>query len=244
MKQVRATGVKFKRAGKVYDFLSGGFGEKPGDLVVIEAEKGEDLATVSVAERVINVDDRQEMKKVLRVATEKDLDAVKANKLEEMSAFKVCSEFVEKHGLQMKLLLAEYSLDRGKLTFYYTADNRVDFRQLVKDLARVYRTRIEMRQIGVRDATKILGGFGICGRELCCASFLRKFDNISIKSAKGQNISMNPSKISGICGRLMCCLVYEKGCGGGVCGKELAQTDTGIEVIGEIIVEDKAEGEL
>ena len=244
MKQIRATGVKFKRAGKVYDFLSGGFGEKPGDQVVIEAEKGEDIATVAVAERVINLDDKQEMKKILRIATEKDMEAVQNNKQEEADAFKACSELVEKHRLQMKLLVAEYSLDRGKLTFYYTAENRVDFRQLVKDLARIYRTRIEMRQIGVRDATKILGGFGICGRELCCASFLRKFDNISIKSAKGQNISMNPSKISGICGRLMCCLVYEKGCCGNAWNKEVAQTDTGIEEIGEIVVEDKAEGEL
>ena len=243
MKEVRATGVKFKQAGKIYDFLSGGFAEKAGDLVVIEAEKGEDIATVAVSERVISVDDNLEMKRVIRVATETDRDAVKANRSDEAAAFKVCLEQIENHGLQMKLLLAEYSLDRSKLTFYYTAENRVDFRQLVKDLARIYRTRIEMRQIGVRDATKMLGGFGICGRELCCATFLRKFDNISIKSAKGQNVNMNPSKISGICGRLICCLVFDKCCGKDESGGK-EQTGINIEEIGEIIIEDKAEGEL
>jgi cell fate regulator YaaT (PSP1 superfamily) len=135
-----------------------------------------------------------------------------ANNADAVTALKFCAELAAKHDLQMKLILAEYSLDRNKLTFFYTAENRVDFRQLVKDLAKQYRTRIEMRQIGVRDATKVLGGFGVCGRELCCASFLKRFDNISIKTVKGQNAAINPNKISGICGRLMCCLVYEKGC--------------------------------
>ena len=209
MKEVKATGVKFKRAGKIYEFLAGGFGEKAGDFVVIESEKGEDLVVVVHPESVIKVDNKQEMKRVLRLATEKDLKTKEANKKEEAEALATCLKYAEKLGLSMKLLLAEYCLDKGKLTFYYTAENRVDFRQLVKDLARIYRTRIEMRQIGVRDATKILGGFGLCGRELCCASFLRKFDNISIKTAKGQNGGMNPTKISGICGRLLCCLVYE-----------------------------------
>ncbi|MDR0453909.1 MAG: hypothetical protein LBH05_03755 [Deferribacteraceae bacterium] len=242
IKEVRATGVKFKRAGKIYDYLSGGLCEKVGDIIVIEAEKGEDLATVAVPERVINVDEAQEMKKIVRIATEKDMETAKANRQEEDGAFKICAELIEKHELQMKLLLAEYSLDRGKLTFYYTAENRVDFRQLVKNLAKIYRTRIEMRQIGVRDATKMLGGFGICGRELCCATFLRKFDNISIKSAKDQNVSINPSKISGICGRLICCLVYDKT--NDQINSENAQTGINIEDIGEIVIGDKAEGDL
>lgn len=238
MKTVRATGVKFKRASKIYDFLSADLGEKAGDLVVIEAEKGEDLAYVVYPEREIKVDDNQAMKKIIRIADEKDREKKCANCSEEKEALDVCSELVGKHGLQMKLLIAEYSLDRTKLTFYYTADNRVDFRQLVKDLARVYRTRIEMRQIGVRDATKILGGFGICGRELCCASFLRKFDNISIKTAKGHNSAMNPSKISGICGRLMCCLVFEKGTA--ALPQEIAE-ETGISAI---VVEEGTEPEI
>lgn len=241
MKEVSATGVKFKRAGKIYEFLSGGFGEKHGDWVVIETEKGEDLAMVMYPERVISVDKPQDMKKVIRLATDSDIKAKHANKEEEEACLKHCRELAEKHDLSMKLLLAEYSLDKCKLTFYYTADSRVDFRQLVKDLARAYRARIEMRQIGVRDATKILGGFGICGRELCCASFLRKFDNISIKTAKGQNGSMNPSKISGICGRLMCCLVYEKGCMQNI--TEVTENGDVIK-IDTIVVEENAEGEL
>jgi cell fate regulator YaaT (PSP1 superfamily) len=241
VKELQLTGVKFKRAGKIYDFLSGGFGEKAGDLVVIEAEKGEDIATVAVPERTVKIDKDNGMKRVLRIATEQDLKNRCANKVEEAEALRSCREFAIQLKLEMKLLLAEYTLDKSKLTFYYTADNRVDFRQLVKDLARVYRTRIEMRQIGVRDATKILGGFGVCGRELCCTSFLRKFDNISIKTAKGQNVSMNPTKISGICGRLMCCLVYEKG-GEGCCHS--ARTEDGIIDLNAIVVEDNAEGEL
>ncbi len=238
MKKVKATGVKFKRASKIYDFLSGGFGEKAGDWVVIEAEKGEDLAYVVYPEREIEVDDNQAMKKILRIANDEDRKHKCENCSAEKEALKSCIDLVKKHDLQMKLLMAEYSLDKTKLTFYYTADNRVDFRQLVKDLARVYRTRIEMRQIGVRDATKILGGFGTCGRELCCASFLRKFDNISIKTAKGHNSAMNPSKISGICGRLMCCLVYEKG-NTSTLPQELVDA-TGITAI---IVEEGAETE-
>ena len=244
MKEVRATGVKFRRVGKIYDFLSGGFNEKIGDMVVVEAEKGADIATVAISERLIGMDDDNEMKRVLRIATEADLAAVKNNRLDEIQTFKVCLEQIKTHGLQMKLLLAEYSLDRSKLALYYTAESRVDFRQLVKDLAKIYHTRIEMRQIGVRDATKMLGGFGICGRELCCATFLRKFDNISIKSAKGQNINMNPSKISGICSRLICCLVYDKSGEDAVDSVDNAQGSINIEEIGEIVIEDEAEGEL
>jgi cell fate regulator YaaT (PSP1 superfamily) len=210
LKLIRATGIRFKRASKIYEYISAGLGEKSGDRVVVEAEKGEDLASVVYPEREIKVDEGVQFRKILRIATEKDLAAKRANILEEEKAIKVCSELVGKNELQLKLLLAEYSLDRSKLTFYYTSENRVDFRQLVKDLAKVYRTRIEMRQVGVRDATKVLGGFGVCGRELCCACFLRKFENISVKATKGQNT--NPAKILGVCGRLMCCLLYEKGC--------------------------------
>jgi cell fate regulator YaaT (PSP1 superfamily) len=240
VKEIKAAGVLFKRAGKVYDFLSAGAEYKIGDWVIVEAEKGIDIARVVVATRVLT-DNRQGMKKILRKASEEDFEKLRSNKGDEEKAYRICQDFVTKHNLQMKLLLAEYSLDRSKLTFYYTADNRVDFRQLVKDLARSYRTRIEMRQIGVRDATKILGGFGVCGRELCCTSFLRKFSNISLKSAKGQNIAMNPSKISGICGRLMCCLVYEKGC------QHAATVSTEEGAVAELVVtEDNSaeEGEL
>lgn len=241
MKKIMATGVRFKQAGKIYDFLSKGLGEKRGDLVVIESEKGEDIATVVLPFREIEVSDSQEMKSIIRMANEDDLMRKRENMLEEAQALKTCKELAKQNKLEMKLLLAEYTLDRSKLTFYYTADSRVDFRQLVRDLARVYRTRIEMRQIGVRDATKILGGFGICGRELCCATFLKKFDNISIKTAKGNNQAMNPSKISGICGRLICCLVYEKELGCKDCAKAFNDLD---EEIGEIVIVDNAEGEV
>ncbi|GAB7140173.1 stage 0 sporulation family protein [Deferribacterales bacterium RsTz2092] len=243
MKSVNATGVKFKRAGKVYDFLAGELNEKANDWVVIEAEKGEDLAQVVYPARQIEVEDTRDMKRLLRLATPDDIAKKKSYREEELKAMGVCHEYAESYGLSLKLVLSEYSLDKSKLTFYYTADGRVDFRQLVRDLARVYRTRIEMRQIGVRDATKILGGFGICGRELCCAAFLRKFDNISIKTAKGQKASTNPTKISGICGRLMCCLVYEKGCEG--CGGSMLEGDDGDLIsIENIAVENSAEGDL
>jgi cell fate regulator YaaT (PSP1 superfamily) len=210
LKKVLAVGVRFKRASKIYEYLSSGLAEKAGDKVVVEVEKGEDLACVIYPSREIEVDANTQLKKVIRKATEKDIVAKQANAVDEAAAIKVCVELVEQNELQMKLLLAEYSLDRSKLTFYYTSETRVDFRQLVKDLAKIYRTRIEMRQVGVRDATKVLGGFGVCGRELCCSCFLRKFENISVKATKGQ--STNPTKILGICGRLMCCLLFEKGC--------------------------------
>jgi cell fate regulator YaaT (PSP1 superfamily) len=205
-----AAGVRFKRASKIYDYLSPGFGEKAGDKVVVEAEKGEDIACVIYPTREVKIDANFQLKKVLRKANREDLAARQANLADETAAVKLCAELAEQNELQMKLLLAEYTLDRSKLTFYYTSDTRVDFRQLVKDLAKIYRTRIEMRQVGVRDATKILGGFGVCGRELCCSCFLRKFENISVKATKGQ--SSNPTKILGVCGRLMCCLLFEKGC--------------------------------
>ncbi|TYB32885.1 MAG: hypothetical protein FXF49_09190 [Flexistipes sinusarabici] len=210
MKNVKATGVAFKKAGKIYDFLSNNIDLKRGDFTVIETEKGEDIATVIVPSREISVADEQEMKKILRKATEEDLNKLEENRKEEQKTFELCKEMISSHDLQMKLLKSEYTLDRTRLTFYFTAEGRIDFRQLVRDLAREFKTRIELRQVGVRDATKILGGFGICGKEFCCSTFLRKFDNISIKMAKDQNLILNPGKISGVCGRLMCCLMYEK----------------------------------
>ena len=210
MKKYNATGVAFKPAGKIYDFLTNEVNTKRGDLVVVETEKGEDLATVILTDREIEVDDSQVMRKLFRIANEDDLQRLEENKRDEPKAFEECKKLIAKNELEMKLLKAEYTLDRSKLTFYFTADGRVDFRQLVRDLASVFRTRIEMRQVGVRDATKILGGFGVCGKEFCCSTYLRQFDNISIKMAKDQNLILNPGKISGVCGRLMCCLMFEK----------------------------------
>lgn len=210
MKEYKAIGVMFKRAGKVYDFLCDGFEVKSGDYVVVESDKGEDIAKVCTSLREISVPDEQVMKNILRVANEDDMKNNEQNMKDEPKAFEVCKKLALDAGLDMKLLAAEYCLDRSKITFYFTSEGRIDFRQLVRDLARVFRTRIEMRQIGVRDATKMIGGFGLCGRELCCTNFLRRFDNISIKMAKNQNLIMNPNKISGVCGRLMCCLMFEK----------------------------------
>lgn len=210
MVEYNAVGVMFKRAGKIYDFLNNELELSAGDLVVIETDKGYDMARVVIAPRKISVDDNQIMKSVIRKVNDEDMETHKQNAKDEKEALATCKQLIIENNLDMKLLIAEYALDRGKLTFYYTAEGRVDFRQLVKDLARIYRTRIEMRQIGVRDATKMIGGFGICGRELCCSCFLRRFDNISIKMAKNQNLIMNPNKISGVCGRLMCCLMFEK----------------------------------
>ncbi len=210
MKKLRVTGVAFKRAGKIYDFLSNDVEVKRGDFAVIETEKGEDIAVVVIPPRQEVLPEDQEMKKVLRKATDDDINRMMENRKDEQETFDKCKEMIKKHNLPMKLLKSEYTLDRTRLTFYFTAEGRIDFRQLVRDLARIFRTRIELRQVGVRDATKILGGFGICGKEFCCSTFLRKFDNISIKMAKDQNLILNPGKISGVCGRLMCCLVYEK----------------------------------
>ena len=238
MKEYNAAGVSFKCAGKICDFIDEGLGLKLGDVVVVEVDKGEDLAKVMVGTRVIQVPDETQLKKVLRIATVEDLEKNKQNELEEPEAFKVCKKFAAEGGLNMKLLSTKYCLDRTKLTFYFTSDGRVDFRQLVRDLARVFRTRIEMRQIGVRDATKMVGGFGLCGKEFCCSCFLRKFDNISIKMAKTQNLILNPSKISGVCGRLMCCLMYEKdqySCGSDCNSEEVEY----IEINDVILEEDK-----
>lgn len=233
MKEYNACGVMFRRAGKVYDFLTNDLDIKEGDNVVVESDKGEDMARVCNAPRIISVPDEQVMKPILRLANDEDLKKREQNDKDEPEALQICKKMVVEAGIDMKLLFAEYTLDRSKVTFYFTSEGRIDFRQLVRDLARVFKTRIEMRQVGVRDATKMIGGFGICGRELCCTNFLRRFDNISIKMAKNQNLIMNPNKISGVCGRLMCCLMFEKeqygeegctGCGTG-CGSCFGEGD-------------------
>ncbi len=209
MKEV--TGVRFKRPGKIYYFDSEGIELEKGMHVIVDTAMGEEYGEVVLVNKQIDDDKLTEpLKKVIRIATDKDEKIRLQYKSKEKDAFKTCLEKIEKHGLPMKLIDVEYKYDGSKVIFYFTADKRIDFRELVKDLASVFRTRIELRQIGVRDEVKRSGGNGICGRELCCCSFLGSFETVSIKMAKEQNISLNPSKISGNCGRLMCCLKYEQ----------------------------------
>lgn len=204
-------GVRFRTAGKVYFFDPGKYTVKRGDHVIVETVRGIEYGTVvSPAKEVPEDKIVQPLKPVLRVATERDDEQEKQNREKEKEAFKICLEKIKKHGLEMKLIDAEYTFDNNKVLFYFTADGRIDFRELVKDLAAVFKTRIELRQIGVRDETKILGGMGICGRGLCCHTYLSEFVPVSIKMAKEQNLSLNPTKISGVCGRLMCCLKNEQ----------------------------------
>ena len=208
---VRIIGVRFRTAGKVYYFDPLNFQVKRNDHVIVETARGVEYGTVVGEPR--DVDESkvvQPLKPVLRLATQRDDEQEAGNKIKEKEAFRICLEKIEKHGLDMKLIDAEYTFDNNKVLFYFTADGRIDFRELVKDLAGVFKTRIELRQIGVRDETKILGGVGICGRVLCCHSHLSEFIPVSIKMAKEQNLSLNPTKISGVCGRLMCCLKHEQ----------------------------------
>ena len=208
---IKVVGVRFRNAGKIYYFDPKDFEMEVGSHAIVETARGIEYGTVLIAPREV-ADDQviQPLKPVIRVATEEDTKTVERNREREKSAYKTCQEKIEKHGLEMKLVQAEYTFDNNKLLFYFTADGRIDFRELVKDLASVFRTRIELRQIGVRDETKMLGGIGICGRELCCCSYLSDFVPVSIKMAKEQNLSLNPTKISGVCGRLMCCLKNEE----------------------------------
>ncbi len=208
---VKVIGVRFRTAGKIYFFDPLKFAIKKGDNVIVETARGIEFGTVVGAPKEVE-DDKviQPLKPVLRIATEKDKEQEAANKIKEKEAFKICLEKIKKHKLEMKLIDAEYTFDNNKVLFYFTADGRIDFRELVKDLAAVFKTRIELRQIGVRDETKILGGIGICGRPLCCHTHLSEFVPVSIKMAKEQNLSLNPTKISGVCGRLMCCLKHEE----------------------------------
>ncbi len=208
---VKIIGVRFRTAGKIYFFDPAKFPIKRGDHVIVETARGVEYGTVVGDPRMVE-DDKvvQPLKPVLRVATKRDDEQEANNKLKEKDAFKICLEKIKKHNLEMKLIDAEYTFDNNKVLFYFTADGRIDLRELVKDLASVFKTRIELRQIGVRDETKILGGIGICGRPLCCHSHLSEFVPVSIKMAKEQNLSLNPTKISGVCGRLMCCLKHEE----------------------------------
>ena len=204
-------GVSFRQAGKVYFFDPGDEKIERGGHVIVETAKGVEYGTVVVPNREMAEEKIvAPLKKIIRVATPKDEDIELKNREKEKDAYKICLEKIAKHGLEMKLIAAEYTFDNNKLLFYFTADGRIDFRELVKDLASVFRTRIELRQIGVRDETKICGGIGICGRTLCCHSYLSEFAPVSIKMAKEQNLSLNPTKISGVCGRLMCCLKNEE----------------------------------
>ena len=207
----KVIGVRFRTAGKIYFFSPGKYVIKKGDHVIVETARGVEYGTVVGEPREVEDDEVvKPLKPVLRTASTKDDEQEKANREKEREAFKVCLEKIKKHNLEMKLIDAEYTFDNNKLLFYFTADGRIDFRELVKDLAAVFKTRIELRQIGVRDETKIIGGYGICGRPLCCHSYLSDFVPVSIKMAKEQSLSLNPTKISGVCGRLMCCLKNEE----------------------------------
>ena len=204
-------GVRFKPVGKTYYFDPLDFDIKKGDNVIVETSRGIEYGNVVSGRRALAPNElNKPLKGVLRIANEEDNARRASNKLKEKEAFAVCQEKIEKHGLQMKLVEVEYTFDGSKILFYFTADGRIDFRELVKDLAAVFRTRIELRQIGVRDESKSIGSIGICGRSLCCSKFLGEFAPVSIKMAKEQGLSLNPSKISGACGRLMCCLKYEQ----------------------------------
>lgn len=208
---IKVIGVRFRKAGKVYFFDPAGREIKMGDHVIVETARGIEYGEVVLGCR--EVEDKkvvQPLKSVIRMANHTDEETERKNKEKEKEAFRICQEKIIKHSLQMKLIDAEYTFDNNKVLFYFTADGRIDFRELVKDLASVFKTRIELRQIGVRDETKIIGGIGICGRPLCCHSYLSEFIPVSIKMAKEQNLSLNPTKISGVCGRLMCCLKNEE----------------------------------
>ncbi|WCN37806.1 PSP1 domain-containing protein [Aneurinibacillus uraniidurans] len=203
-------GIRFKKAGKIYYFDPGEFPVEKNDCVIVETARGVEYGQVVIGRKQVSDDDVVlPLKKVLRIADEMDRLQVEENKRLAGEAFIICQEKIVGHELKMKLVDVEYTFDKNKIIFYFTADGRVDFRELVKDLAAIFRTRIELRQIGVRDEAKMLGGIGPCGRILCCSSFLGDFEPVSIKMAKDQNLSLNPAKISGLCGRLMCCLKYE-----------------------------------
>ena len=204
-------GVRFKKPGKIYFFDPDGKTVAKGQYVIVETAMGKEYGEVVIANR--QLPDQKlvaPLKKIIRIGTEKDKKQNEQNKKDEKEAFKICEKKIKEYKLDMKLQDVEYKFDKSKLLFFFTADERIDFRELVKDLASIFKTRIELRQIGVRDEVKRLGGNGVCGRELCCCSFLGNFDTVSIKMAKEQNVSLNPSKISGNCGRLMCCLRYEQ----------------------------------
>ena len=205
------TGVQFQKNGKLYYFDSNGFTARVGDYVIVDTVRGLDLGEVIMAPREVEDENwNAQMKKIVRIATEQDIQQGRDNRAKEKEAFTICQKKIAEHKLEMKLVSVEYAFDNSKIMFFFTANGRVDFRSLVKDLASVFKMRIELRQIGVRDEAKMLGGLGPCGRQICCGSFLEQFQPVSIKMAKEQNLSLNPTKISGVCGRLMCCLKYEQ----------------------------------
>ena len=208
---INVVGVRFRTAGKIYYFDPCDLDINTDDMVIVETARGIECGKVVIAKREVSEEEVVlPLKSVIRVATEEDLKHVEENKAKEVEAFRICLEKIRKHGLEMKLIDVEYTFDNNKILFYFIADGRVDFRELVKDLASVFRTRIELRQIGVRDEAKMMGALGPCGRTLCCCTHLCEFHPVSIKMAKEQSLSLNPSKISGTCGRLMCCLKYEQ----------------------------------
>jgi cell fate regulator YaaT (PSP1 superfamily) len=230
-------GVRFKKAGKIYYFDPGDLRIQKDDYVIVETVRGVEYGKAVIARKeVAEHDVVLPLKKVVRIAEQKDRMIVDENKQAAKEAYEVCNEKVSEHQLDMKLVDAEYTFDRNKVIFYFTADGRVDFRELVKDLAAIFRTRIELRQIGVRDEAKMLGGIGPCGRMLCCSTFLGDFDPVSIKMAKDQNLSLNPTKISGLCGRLMCCLKYEN--------DEYESAKEQLPDLGEVIVTPHGEGKV
>lgn len=226
-------GVRFKKAGKIYYFDPGTFAIVAGENVIVETARGLEFGHVVIGVRQVEEKDIvTPLKPVLRKATAEDAARVEENRQREKDAFKVCEQKIIQHKLPMKLVDVEFTFDINKIIFYFTAEGRIDFRELVKDLAAVFRTRIELRQIGVRDEAKMMNGMGCCGRTLCCATFLGDFEPVSIRMAKDQNLSLNPMKISGICGRLMCCLKYENDCyTSGFCCKRQAPPGIGAEVI-------------
>lgn len=210
MSTVQVCGVRFKRGGKIYYFDPASVDVQVGDPVIVETIRGVEFGHVVVGVREVPEETVvAPLRKVLRKATPKDLEQVVENQRKEREAFEICNKKIQEHGLDMDLVQVEYTFDGSKIIFYFTAEGRVDFRELVKDLASVFKTRIELRQIGVRDEAKIVGGLGLCGREFCCKTFMGEFEPVSVRMAKGQNLSLNPSKISGVCGRLMCCLRFE-----------------------------------
>lgn len=243
---VKVVGVRFKEAGKIYYFAPGNIEITQGEAVIVETARGVEYGDVVLGPKEVDeAEIIQPLKEVIRKATAEDKLIVDENSLKEKEAFAICLEKIAKHDLPMKLIDVEYTFDRKKVIFYYTAPGRVDFRELVKDLASVFRTRIELRQIGVRDEAKMIGGLGPCGRGLCCATFLGDFAPVSIKMAKKQSLSLNPSKISGVCGRLMCCLRYEHevyeegGLGLPDMSAILRMADTGDDDYDETILEDE-----
>lgn len=207
----KIVGVRFKPAGKIYHFSPAGHNIKKGDKVIVETARGIEMGEVCVGIKDISPESlTKPLKDVIRIATEEDVKRSEENREKEKEAFGICIEMIKQHGLDMKLVETEYTFDRTKVLFYFTSEGRVDFRELVKDLATRFRVRIELRQIGIRDESKMVGSIGICGRELCCSKFLGEFMPVSIKMAKEQGLSLNPTKISGTCGRLMCCLKFEQ----------------------------------